>query len=126
MCWPSGLLSTGGLISRSSSMEIEAPAAEPTEDSEAPPVTRATLPFHVCITKSHGAGSPRGVAIGHTKVKVNRSDTLNRKAGRCTPISIYSETSAMTKNDSCDRTCNETSAVTYKKNERPNNVSCDV
>ena len=74
-----GLLSTGGLNSRNSSIEIEAPAAAPTtEDSEAQPVARAMLPFHACITKSHRAASHRGVAIGH--IKVDRSDTLKQKS----------------------------------------------
>ena len=108
MCWPFGLLSTGGLNSRNSSIEIEAPAAAPTtEDSEAQPVARAMLPFHACITKSHRAASHRGVAIGH--IKVDRSDTLKQKSCKM-HAHLYLQWTV-----SCDRTCNETSAVTYKK-----------
>ena len=76
-CAGLGLLSTGGISSRSSTVEIEAPAAAPPEDSEAPVVARATLPFHVCMTRSHGAASHRGVASGYTKVA--RSDALKKK-----------------------------------------------
>ena len=84
MCWPFGLLSTGGLNSRNSSIEIEAPAAAPTtEDSEAQPVARAMLPFHACITESHRAASHRGVAIGHTKV--DKRDTLKKKMEEARP-----------------------------------------
>ena len=56
-CVGLGLLSTV-VSGPEAAVEIEAPAAAPTE--EAPLVARATLPFLVCVTKSHGAASHRG------------------------------------------------------------------